>query len=105
MVRVAGSESTTEKAMIYTGNDGSKYRLQRLERASKYVTAILGMSHDQLDRLVHAMHDKKGVLMVEWMNTYPTKTQIAAFSRAWDMCGESPYSVFHSINEAMPEVL
>ena len=50
--------------MIYDCNDGAKSRLQRLEKAHKLASAILGLSNEQMERLVSQMYDRKGNLNI-----------------------------------------
>lgn len=85
--------------MMYGSSDGAKSRLLRLERVKRYTEAILGLSDDQMDRLVAQLYDYKGQLNVVWFGSPPTDMQRVAFSKAWEMCGEPADTVFHNVDE------
>lgn len=84
--------------MIYDCNDGAKSRLQRLEKAHKLASAILGLSNEQMERLVSKMYDRKGNLNIVWIGSPPTDMQKAAFAKSWEMCGEEPSAVYHMVD-------
>ena len=89
--------------MIYDSSDGAKSRIQRLERAHNFAAAILGLNHVQLERLVSQMYDHKGELHIVWISSKPTDMQKAAFSKAWEMCGEQPKNVNHFVDDMWSE--
>lgn len=87
--------------MKYGSSDGDKSRINRLEKAAKLASAILGLSDEQMEMLVLEMYDYKGQLNVVWNKAKPTEMQKASFSKAWELCGED--QVFHSVDELWSE--
>lgn len=90
-----------ENDMKYGSNDGDKSRLVRLEKAQRLASAILGLSKEQFEMLILELFDHKGQLNVVWNNTKPTEMQKAAFTKAWDLCGE--YDTCHCVNQLYSE--
>lgn len=80
--------------MEITNYEGVSYRDDRLRKAARIASAILGLSPKQLDRLVMRVHDHKGELTVYWLDE-PTDAGKLAFTAAWTECGE--HSVRHGV--------
>ena len=81
--------------MIFGSNDRQKWRDERLAKVSRVASKILGMTEEQMGRLVVGLFDSKGHLVVIWDDSSPTDQQKAAFGTAWSLSGENETSVTH----------
>lgn len=79
--------------MEYVAYDGNQWRVERLHKATKIASQILGLSTDQLESLIWSIKDAKGALLVKWKHKH-TAAQMQAFSTAWEMCKENADKVF-----------
>lgn len=79
--------------MQYKAYDDALWRVERLQKATKLASKMLGLSLDQLHYLISQIEDAKGVLLVTWRHQH-TSAQRDAFSTAWEMCKEDAGRVF-----------
>jgi hypothetical protein len=82
--------------MDYTSHDGAEHRVHRLIKATRIATAIMGLTDDQAQLLIHGLHDDRGTLVVRWRCS-PSAFQVAACAVAWEQCGERGDSVRHVV--------
>lgn len=80
--------------MEYAYTRDEEWRLGRLQKATRLVCAILGMTEAQLSTLIAEVADKKGDLHVTWQFPW-TQSQELAFSAAWRECKEA--NVYHTL--------
>lgn len=74
--------------MKFTNYEDVLHRNERLKKCARLTARIIGISDEQLEALITAMHDRKGCLFVEWVHT-PSKKAELAVEAAWHECGEN----------------
>jgi hypothetical protein len=78
--------------------DGNKWRVERLEKLVRVVSAMTGLSAAQLEALIDTICDQKGELIVQWKHEGCSDRMRLAFRDAWNVCGET--NVHHSDGSA-----
>lgn len=73
--------------------DEAEWRVERLQKCARIAAAILSLTSEQLDKLISAMEDQKGALIVYWTCSEINQQQRLAFKTAWAECSE--YIVEH----------
>ena len=79
--------------MIISNYESADWRDKRIEKCLRIWLAIMGMTREQAEKLIHSLHDHKGALHVLW-NDEPTERQKLAFVDAWNECCE--YVIYQS---------
>lgn len=81
--------------MDFTSHDGAQHRVPRLHKALRIATAIMGVTPNQAELLIHELRDYRGTLEITWASA-PSAHQRAAWATAWEQCGEGAEDVRHS---------
>ena len=63
-------------------------RLRRLQKTLNTFCLVYGISPEQVEKLVYALADERGTLVVHWYHP-PTQEQQLAWHRAWTQARES----------------
>jgi len=81
-------------------NNGEQHRIDRLAKTIKLACFSLGITKPQADLLIVSCADDRGSLSVRWV-TEPSSRQRESFADAWELVGESPARVSHSVGSVM----
>ena len=77
-------------------SNGEQHRIDRINKAIRLAFFSLFLTKPQADLLIISISDDRGALSVRWV-TEPSSTQREAFANAWEMVGESPARVTHTV--------
>ena len=83
--------------MQLSNDANAAHRQGRLRKVRRLVSVLMGLTQEQIDRLVESLHDDHGMLTVTWL-TAPSFNSKRAFEAAWEECGETARKVTHRVN-------
>lgn len=71
--------------MKFVAYDSQQWRVERLQKAVRLATAILGIGEDHMNAMVAKVEDRRGNLITYWFAP-PTDHMRNAFRTAWAEC-------------------